>query len=162
MKAIFKSRLIEFKWGLISILMVLLWMLLERMVGLHDQHIDKHSTYTNLIAIVWIVIYVVALRQKRQVDFDGTMTYLQGFLSGFIITLIVTVFSPLTQYIISTFITPNYFANVSAYAVSKGMMSEANAAEYFTYQNYVVQATVGALLMGTLTSAIVAFFMRKK
>lgn len=91
-----KNYRIEIKWAFIFIGMTLLWMVLERLLGLHSTHIDKHPIFTNFIAIPAIAIFVFALRDKRKSFYGGTMTYMQGFISGLIITLIVSVMSPLT------------------------------------------------------------------
>ncbi len=89
------------------------------------------------------------------------MTYHQGFLTGLIITLIVTVLSPLSQYVTSTFITPEYFPNAIEYSVHEGKMTQQAAEEYFSLKNYLVQGLIGAPVMGILTSSIVALFTRK-
>lgn len=153
---------IELKWAILFAGMMLAWMLLERLAGLHDEHIAKHAAYTNLVAIPSVALYAFALLDKRKNYYNGTMTYLQGFVAGLIITAIVTVLSPLTQYITSTLITPEYFQNVIAYAVQAGKMTQADAESYFNLQNYIVQGLVGAPVMGILTAAIVAFFTRSK
>lgn len=101
---------IEIKWAIIFAFMLILWTLLERLTGLHSEHIDKHPIYTNLGALPAIAIYVFALVDKRKNHYQGKMTYKQGFVAGLIITLIVTVLSPLIQYISSTIISPDYFA----------------------------------------------------
>lgn len=152
----------EFKWAIIFVIMTLLWMLLERLTGLHSTHIDKHVIFTNFIAIPAITIYVFALLDKRKKYYGGAMSYLQGFVSGLIITLIVTLLSPLTQYITSSIITPDFFNNAIQYSVSKGMMTLENAEAYFNLQNYIIQGLIGAPIMGIITSAIVAIFTRKK
>ncbi len=85
----------EIKWALIFVATMLAWMLLERVVGLHDTHIDNHAIYTNFFAIPAIAVYVFALLDKRKSDYNGVMNYKQGFLSGLIITLIVTVLTPI-------------------------------------------------------------------
>lgn len=136
-------------------------MVMERIVGLHDVHIDKHPIYTNFVAIPAIIVYVLALLDKRKKFYDGKMTYMQGFISGLIITIIVTVFSPLTQYIISTIITPDYFTNVINYSVSQGMMTQTEAEEYFNLKSYMIQVLIGTPIMGVVTAAIVAIFSRK-
>lgn len=59
-----KKYRIEIKWGAIFALMSLLWMVLERIVGLHDEHIELHATYTNFVAIPAIAIYVLGLLEK--------------------------------------------------------------------------------------------------
>lgn len=152
---------IEIKWAIIFALMTLLWMLLERSVGLHDTHIDKHSVYTNFIAIPAISVYVFALLDKRKNFYHGKMAYLQGFICGLIITLFVTVLSPLTQYITSTIITPDYFENAIAYGVSTGKITPEAAEDYFNLKNYIIQGLIGAPFMGLITTALVAIFTRK-
>lgn len=158
-----KNFKIEIKWAFIFIASLLIWMLLERLVGLHDKHIDKHQTVTMLYSIVAIVIYVLALRDKRENFYNGVMDYKQGFITGLIITIIVTVFSPLTQWVISNIITPDYFQNVIDYSVESGYYkSIADAEAQFNLKNYMKQSTIGALIMGVVTTAIVAIFTRKK
>jgi len=41
-------------------------MFLEKLVGLHDQHIDKHQYITMLYSVVAISLYVFALLDKRK------------------------------------------------------------------------------------------------
>jgi len=153
---------IEIKWAFIFIGMMLLWMLLERLTGLHDQHIDKHMIYTNFVAIPSIIIYVFALLDKRKNFYNGKINYLQAFISGLVITFVVTVFTPLSQYITSTLITPDYFVNAIDYSVKNGMMTQEAAESYFNLSSYIKQSVIGAPIMGILTSAIVAIFVRKK
>jgi multisubunit Na+/H+ antiporter MnhB subunit len=156
-----RNRTIEMKWAFFFIIMMLLWMVMERLVGLHDVHIDQHVIYTNFIAIPAILIYFFALRDKREAFYKGKMTYTQGLASGLVITIIVTLLTPALQFTTSTFISPDYFQNASAYAIEHEMMSEAKAIEYFNLRNYVIQATLGALIMGIITSLLVALFTKK-
>jgi len=157
-----KKIKIEIKWAIIFVVMTLIWMFLEKLAGLHDEHIDKHSIYTNFIAIPAIAIYVFALLDKRKNFYKGAMTYKQGFISGLIITAIVTVLSPLTQYITSTIITPEYFPNMIRYSVETGKMTQQAAEDYFNLKNYLVEIVIGTPVMGVMTTAIVAIFTRKK
>lgn len=158
-----KKYRIELKWGLLFVIMSLAWMLLEKLSGLHSTHIDKHLYLTNLFAIPAIALYVFALREKKRKDYSGTMTYVQGFVSGLIITLVVTLFSPLTQWITSVVITPEFFPNVIEYSLETGYhQSRAEAEAYFSLENYMKQSVIGALLMGLVTSAVVAFFVKSK
>lgn len=153
---------IEIKWAIIFVVMSLIWMFLEKIAGLHSIRIDKHATYTNLIAIPAVAIYMFSMLEKRKRFYKGVMTYRQGFMSGFIITIIVTVFSPLTQFITSIIITPEFFQNMISFAVSEGKMTQSEAENYFNLKNYVIQGLIGALAMGLLTTAIVSFFLRTK
>ncbi len=152
---------LEIKWGVIFMAAMLLWMVLERAVGLHDVYIDKHPIYTNFFALVAIAIYVLALLDKRKADLNGKMTYKQGVICGLLITLVVTILSPLGQYLTQTVITPNYFTNAINFAISHELMTEADAKAYFNLKSYMLQATIGAPVMGILTSLIVAIFTKK-
>ena len=157
-----KNYRIEIKWALIFIGMMLLWMVLERLAGLHSTYIDKHPIFTNFIAIPAIAVYVFALLDKRKNFYDGIMSYKQGFVSGLTITLIVTVISPLTQVITSLVITPDFFQNAINYAVSNGKMDQAAAEKYFNLSSYILQGLIGAPVMGIITTAIVAIFTQRK
>jgi hypothetical protein len=154
---------IEIKWALLMIVSSFLWMALERAVGLHDVHLDKQMYLTNLFFIVIIWLYVVALKDKKNNFYGRKMTFMQGFVAGLIITAIVTLFSPLTQWLISTVITPHYFDNVIKLSVETGYYkTTAEAQAFFNLENYMKQSTFGTLGMGVVLSAIVAFFVKTK
>jgi hypothetical protein len=153
---------IEIKWALIFIIVTLLWMLFEKLLGLHDVHIDKHATYTNFVAIPAILVYVLALLDKKKNFYDGYMPFKQAFMCGMVLTLIVTLFTPLTQYIISNFISPDFFENAKSYAVSQGKLTESEASDYFNLRTYILIGAIGTLIMGTVTSFLVAIFVRSK
>jgi hypothetical protein len=157
-----KTRRIEVKWAVIFCVMQLLWMLIEKLTGLYDEHIDKHHIYTNFIAIPSIAIYVSALLDKRKNFYDGIMSYKQGFVSGLVITLVVTVLSPLVQYVISSLIAPEYFPNIIKYSVEEGKMTQEAAESYFNLKSYIQQVLIGTPIMGIITTAIVALFTIRK
>lgn len=153
---------IEIKWGILFIVIQLLWMLGERLAGLHDENIELHATITNFFAIVAIAIYVVALLDKRKNSYNGKMTWKQGFITGLIITAVVTILTPLSQYIASAVISPNHFANMISYTVENGKMTREAAEAYFNMKSYMIQSIIFAPVVGIVTSAIVAIFTRKK
>lgn len=157
-----KNIKIEVKWAFIFLLTSLAWMALEKALGWHDEKIADHATYTNIFAIPAIAIYIFALLDKRRNYYHGRMTYKKGFLAGLIITLIIALFSPLTQYITSTLITPDYFSNVIEYAVSSGKMTQLDAEAFYNLKSYMVQSVIGAAIMGIITSAVVALFTQSK
>lgn len=152
----------EIKWAIIFVLMQLLWMLMERLTGLHDVNIDKHATFTNLIAIPAVIVYLLALLDKRKRDYNGKMSYKQGVISGLIITAVVTILSPVSQAITSLVITPEYFNNIIQYTVDNGKMSLEMAEEYFTLKNYIIQGLMYTPVMGIVTTLIVAIFTIRK
>ena len=153
---------IELKWGINFFVASLLWMLLERLIGLHSVYISEHYIYTNIFAVIAILIFVFALLDKRKNFYEGVMTWKQGFLSGLIITLIVVILSPLAQIITHEIITPEFFPNIIEYTVEQGQMTLEEAEAYFNLGNYIIQSMIGGFVMGLITSAIVAFFVKKR
>lgn len=153
---------IEIKWGLIFTAMMLLWMLGERMFGLHGEHIAQHATWTNAVAIPSLVIYWLALRDKRENFYGGKMSWSQGFKAGAIITAVVALLTPLSQWFTSAVISPDYFANAIEYGVSTGQTTQEDAEAFFNLKSYIIMSFIGAIVMGLVTSAIIALFVRKK
>lgn len=153
---------IEIKWGILFVVIQLLWMLGERVAGLHDENIEKHALVTNFFALVAIIVYVVALLDKRKNSYNGKRTWKQGFFSGLIITAVVTILTPLSQYLTSSVISPNHFENMISYTVNTGKMTQEAAEAYFNMKNYMIQSIIFAPVVGVVTSAIVAIFTRKK
>ncbi len=157
-----KKFAIEIKWGIIFSLISLAWVFLEKILGWHDENIAQHAIYTNLFAIVAIVLYVLALLDKRKNFYNGQMTWSQGFISGIVISIVVAILSPVAMYITHNFITPDYFTNVIDYSVESGVMKREAAEEYFNLTSYIIQSFFFALVVGVVTSAVVAFFVRTK
>jgi hypothetical protein len=157
-----KKYSIEIKWSLIFVVMMLVWMFLEKISGLHDVHIDKHPIVTNFISIPAVAIYVLAFMEKKKVFYSGSMNFREGFKCGLVMTIIITIISPLVQIIVSNFITPDYFQNAIQYSINAGYLNQTQAEDYFNLKNYIIQGAMGSFVMGIVTSAIVAFFVRSK
>ena len=153
---------IEIKWGVIFTLLALLWMVFEKAMGWHDLYIDKHAIYTNFFGIIAVLVYFLAIREKKRNFYNGEMTWRQGFVAGLILTIVVTLLAPLSQFITSTYITPDYFNNVIAYSVENNIMKQEQAEAYFNLKSYIIQATFGALVLGVVTSAAIAWFVKNK
>ncbi len=91
-----KNIEIEIKWAIIFSVVGLLWMVLEKLTGLHGKYIDYHLYLTNLFAIPAIIVMVMALKDKKKNFYNGQMSYKQGLISGTILSIIIAVLSPLT------------------------------------------------------------------
>lgn len=158
-----KNIKIEIKWGIIFSLFVLCWMVLEKISGLHGKYIDYHMYLTNLFAIPAILIMVMALKEKKKNFFNGKISYKQGVVSGITLSVIIALISPITQWITSYVITPEYFPNVIKRSVELGYYKTKIEAEaIFNYKNYAIQGAVGALIMGVVTTLFAMIFIRTK
>ena len=90
------------------------------------------------------------------------MQWKHGFFFGLGIAVVVTILNPLSQWMISTLISPEYFPNAINFAVENGKLSQEEAEAYFNIKSYIIQGTIGGLVMGAVTSAILALFIQKK
>ncbi len=153
----------EVKWAVIFSIMGLLWMVLEKLCGLHGKYIDYQLYLTNIFAIPAIWVMVLALKDKKKNGYNGQITYMQGLVSGIILSVFIAMLSPLTQWITSYVITPEYFPNVIKRSVELGYYKTTEAAAAnFNYKNYAIQGAIGALGMGIVTVAIAMIFIRTK
>lgn len=150
----------EINWAVIYTLVTLIWIALERIVGLHSTHIDKHLLYTNIFMLPAILVYLLALRDKRKRDFNGNISFKQAFASGLRLTLVIAILSPVAQVISNSIISPQFFPNMITHVVQKGSMQFEDAVQYFSIKNYVIQGIFGSGVMGILTSAVCALLVR--
>jgi hypothetical protein len=150
----------EIKYALGFFMMTLFWMAMERLFGLHSTYIEKHATYTNLYAIPSVLIYVFALLEKRK-SYNGIITYGQAFKCGLLMTVYITLLSPVSQYITSVYITPHYFENAINYTVTTGKMTQDAAIAEFNLNNYLMYSVIGSIVMGLFTTGLVSLFVKR-
>jgi Protein of unknown function (DUF4199) len=151
----------EIKWAIIFAAASLVWTVVEKGLGWHGPLIAKHELYTLFFMPVAFVIYAIALLAKKK-ELGGYMTWKEGLVSGTVIGAVVALLAPVTQVITHKVISPEYFPNVIAYAVQKGKTSQADADAFFNLPSYIFQSSIGAVLAGLVTAAIVSVFVRKE
>lgn len=157
-----KKNKIEIKWAIIFAAMFLLWMTMEKLSGLHDKYLEQQQFVTMLILVPSVIIYVLALLDKKKNYYSGSMTYKQSFMSGLMLTLFIVVLSPVNQLITSYIITPDYFTNVIEHTVKTGMFAQQQAEQQFNIKNYLITSAVGGLITGVVFSAVISLFTQSK
>jgi hypothetical protein len=151
----------EIKWGVIFTLVALVWVGLERVVGLHDQYIRLHPWLSMLFAIPAIAMMALAISEKRRV-LGGKITFKQAFLCGLGVSVVVALLAPLAQWITHHYISPHFFEHAINYAVSNGLQTPEQARAFFSLKSYILQASMSGIIMGAITSLILATVMRTK
>jgi hypothetical protein len=151
---------IEIKWGVIFSIVGLLWMFFEKSMGWHGEKIADHQSYTLFFFPIAVLIYIIALIEKRK-SLDGKMSWKEGFISGILIGFVISMLAPLTQYITHNLISPDYFDNIINYAIQNPQgASEDQLKSYFTLGNYIKMAMIQAPIAGAITSAIISLFLK--
>lgn len=151
----------EIKWGILFTIVSILWMIVEKSLGWHNSKIDQHSYLTLLFAIPAFIIYFFALKEKKEKDYQGKLSWMQGAIAGLIIGIVVACLSPIAQYITFHLISPDYFSNAISNAVESKKMTAEAAAKFFNFKSYLWQSVVSAPIMGILSGAIVSLFLRR-
>ncbi len=151
----------ELKWGVIFSVMGLLWLTLEYVVGLQSRFIAWHPILTKLVAIPSVIVMVLAILEKRRM-LGGTISFKQAFLCGLGVSLVVAVLSPITQFIFHRLINPGYFENAIRYGVEQGKTTLAEAQAFFNLQSYMLQSVFAALIIGSITSLVIAAMLKKE
>lgn len=157
-----KKFKIEFKWAVVIMIIFLAWMTLEKQLGFHDEKLKWQVFFGMLIIIPNFVLYFLAIRNKKKNYYNGEMTWKQGFISGIVISFIVVIFSPFTQFITYEFIVPDFFDKMVALSVESKRLSEEEAKSYFNLSASTWQSISSGLSYGIVLGAIVAYILKTK
>ena len=161
MNKLYKAIRIELKWAILYALLQLTWMLFERVMGWHSTGIRHYESYVLLFILPSFAMYYLALLDKRNNYYNGNIRWIQAFVSGVVISAFVAILSPLTQYLTSYYISPDFFDNAIEYRVNVERMPREIAEAYYNFSSYIVKNIQGALIHGTITSALVAMTVQR-
>ena len=88
------------------------------------------------------------------------MNWKQGLISAIIISFIIVLFSPITQFIIHEFISPDFLDNTINYTVSRKKFTLSAAKEYTTLTSSIWKNISDGLSFGVVIGAIVAYILK--
>ena len=146
-----------------------IWLMLEYLVGLHDKYIEYHSVVTMFAILIPVVFAYLGMKRKRDVDYDGLVTFGLMFRTGIIITIFTALMMIPLQFAFHYLINPAFFDNMIHHSVEHAIANEQNpqkafedARAYFNIRSYVMQTVVGTLILGTILSVIYSFILSRK
>jgi hypothetical protein len=100
--------------------------------------------------------------EKKKKYYQDQMSWKQGIISAIIISFIIVFFSPVTQFIIHEFISPNFLENTINYTVISKKLTLAEAKEYTTLTSSIWKNISDGLSFGVVIGAIVAYLIQSK
>ncbi len=156
-----KNLTIEIKWALIYTLMSITWALLGKLFGFYTEHIAYNPLFNTLIILPSVIVYTLAIREKKLRFYNGQMTYRQGMISGLFLTLFVTILGPVYPWF-TQLISPDLFERSIAFAVSSGAMTADEASRQLNLKTFIVQGFLAGPVFGTIYTAIIAAFLRSR
>jgi len=157
-----KKLQIEFKWAILFSVALLCWILFEKTMGWYQDEISDFWWLTLFFEPFALLIYLLALREKRRVVYNRKITWAQAILSGIIISFIVAILSPITEYIAYNFFTPEHFKAVSESSVTNELMANSKLNDVFNINNYRWESAFGLFGFGILNTIVAGFFVRKR
>ncbi len=152
---------IEFKWASLFTGINLIWIYIEKYLGLHDEHIDYHSIVSLVMLLPLSFCIFMSLKQKREEYYKGEMTWQKAFLSGSLLSLLVAGLSPGPIYVMSQYVSPEFFDIAQNASAERGVSKELTK-QLFNLNTYISQAIMFYLAFGVMISAIVGLIIRKQ
>jgi hypothetical protein len=152
---------IEFKWALYFTAFNMLWLSLEKYLGWHDELIQFHIFYSLLIVFPQIILFYLALREKKLKYYEGNINWQQVFLSGGILSIIIAGLSPATIYYMNTFLSPD-FIDLAVERYTMGGGKAVSAREFHSLEAYIKNAILFNVSIGIVISGILGIFMKTK
>lgn len=151
------------RYSLLINLMMLLWLALEYMVGLHDKYVTYHP-YLSLLAFIIPAYGIHKAIKDIQEDEPHQIPLRRAFMIGFVVTLFSALLSIPVQLIFHELINPDFFQNMINFAVKRAVelnhdpeKAKRQAEMYFNLPSYLLQSVLGTLISGCVISIIVAW-----
>jgi len=157
-----KKFAFELKWGIRYIFVYLAWILLEKYTGTYDAKIDNYFLLSLLFYVLAFLIYLVALKDKKENYYNNNMEWKQGCASGIYLTIVIAILMPFAQVIMHKAIAPEFFPNMIRRSLASKNSNAEAVRSYFNLSGYIWQSIFMTLSIGTVYSAIVARFLQTK
>ena len=132
---------VETKWAIIVTVVILLWMLLAQALGLYTTEKIATARTVGLIVSVlsYAVVYFMVTKEKRDRDYNGIMSWSEGFWAAARMTLIYIPISSIVLYVYIQYLNPGYKAFVASDNFGK------DPVDTFLYGNLFASFVFGGL-----------------
>jgi len=152
---------IELKWATAFTAISIAWVYLEKFLGYHDAKVSSQAIFSFWLMIPQALIYIVAIRQKREKYYGGEITWQKAFISGVVLSAVIAGLSPAAIYLMVEFISPDFLSNIVEVRAEQGIPRE-GLVQIYNLNNMVTQAIFNNLATGVFFSAIIALFLKNK
>jgi Protein of unknown function (DUF4199) len=143
---------VETKWAIVPTVVILLWMLIAQALGLFTE---ERFGLTKLIGIIvstltFAITYFMVTKEKRDKDYNGVMSWEEGFWAAARMTLIYIPISCFVFYVYIQYLNPGY----KAFIVSDNFGKD-------PVNTYLMGNLISSFLFGGLFCLIFPFFTRR-
>lgn len=162
----------EVRFGVLFGLLVVVYVLIEHVLGFNTTRHDI-GQYSRLMGVIVPFVGIFfGIRQKREKDLGGYMTWGQGVKTGFQIALIQTTITTLWFLLYGNVINPDFMDTMLAFERSKmaaaGTSDAAIAQQVeqirsmYAVPGFQVFQMIAGIVSGVIAAMIFSAFMKKK
>ena len=147
-----KAMRVETKWAIIPTIVLLLWMLFAQFTGMFTAEKIANTQLIGVFvsAITFIITYYMVTKEKRDLDYNGVMTWSEGFWAAARMTLIYIPISCFVFYLYLEFVNPGYKAFIASDNFGKDPVN-----------TFLLDNLTSSFLLGGLFCLIFPLFTRR-
>lgn len=156
---------IELRFGILTGLLISAYILTEFFLGFHTAKLEIGEISGYFSGFIPLVTYYFALKQKQRDNYQGSMTFINGVVSGLLITVVVGLVLVVFFALYNTVINPEYTELGIVYETAKMKqqgIADSTITRFMTeYRqkiglgNTLFMVFFGTLVQGALISMIV-------
>ncbi|SEH65703.1 Protein of unknown function [Paenimyroides aquimaris] len=152
---------IELKWAGIITAFTCLWAALKQALGYHKDfsNILIPAIYYVILTFLWAIAFV---DKKKSLGKGAVWEFKSAFKFGLILTGLLTILSPIAQYIIYENISPDYFNNMIEYQMAKGRQTRESLELIHNINFAIRQGVMNSLSLGVIYAALYAWVFKTK
>ncbi len=148
---------IEIKWATILSLAYLIWMIIEKQFGFHSEKALQEPLFNLLFIPFLVVLFYFAIRNKKKTIFNNEMEWKQGFASGIVLTLLLTVTTTVVVMLTFNIISPDFFKTAIEQSDNKDL-----AQLNYNLPIFIKNNIFDKLSFGVVLAAIMSYFIKTK
>jgi len=132
---------VETKWAIIITVLILLWFVILQALGFFTTEKIATGQMIEMVLsmLTYILGYFMVTKEKRDIDYNGVMTWGEGFWAAARMTLTYIVLSSVALLLYIEYLNPGYKAFVASGDFGKNPVST------FLYQNVFASFVFGGL-----------------
>lgn len=151
----------ELKWAVIFSVGMVAWVFMERIFGLHDQHLHALQSSRHAVMVFLMICYIAGLSERWRTCPDGRMLYWDGLVSCVTMTILVLLFMvPVNQFTL-TIVSPDLVFNQAQYEIANTLYVDYEVIERNAVANYNIAYFTHFILYGVGLSLFLPLFFVK-
>lgn len=161
----------ELRWGLLLAAALSLWTLLLHVTGVYTTRLELASTLDTAVVIVPGVVLAFAMLERRRMV-GAPFIYLRALRTGMLTMIVSWPLSAAFMLLYHKVINPAWLDHLVAFELGRLRASSASPSVLLTTEAALrsrdsvrvelTSSLVGTLILGTLLSAVLALFLRRR